>query len=132
MIRRLGRNRLPHPARRDDDANPPNPVDPGALTPALRRRIDEAAIRALGAPIEEIVPPGELRDMLYSVFVKAVQQKPRPIPPETLDFVERCRAHGMVVTPGAGSKYLRGPLQIGDPNRSILTDAILEERYGCE
>jgi hypothetical protein len=132
MIRRLGRRRFPHPRDAGEDANARCSADLSALTPELRHRIDEAAVRSFGAPIEEIVPPGELRDLLYNIFIKAVQQKPRPIPPETLAFVERCRANGMVVTPGAGPRYLRGPLQIGDPNGSLLTDAILEERYGCE
>lgn len=101
------------------------------ISPELRQRIDTAAKEKLGAPIDEIVPPGHLRDMLYRVFVEGLQREPRPISKQTMEFVERCRAAGLVVTPGAGPKYLREPLSIpGLEGRSILTEAILEERYG--
>lgn len=102
-----------------------------AITPELRERIDATAREKLGATIDEVVPPGDIRDMLYRAFVEALQREPRPIPKHTMEFVERCRAAGLVVTPGAGPKYLREPLSIpGLEGRSILTEAILEERYG--
>ncbi|HET7231489.1 MAG TPA: hypothetical protein VFJ16_15880 [Longimicrobium sp.] len=105
--------------------------DPAAFAPEFRERLDAAARRAFGAPIEEIVPPGDVRDLLYEVLTNALNRKPRPISPEMMELVESSRAAGLVVTPGAGPSYLREPLRIeGAEGRSLLTDAILEERYG--
>lgn len=102
-----------------------------AISPELRQRIDVAAREKMGGTIDEIVPAGEIRDLLYRVFVEVLQSEPRPVSKKTMEFVERCRAAGLVVTPGAGPQYLREPLTIpGLEGRSILTEAILEERYG--
>jgi hypothetical protein len=107
--------------------------DRGELSPELRERIDGAARRAFGGPIEAIVPPGELREMLYQVFTRAINRKPRPIPRETMDFVRRCRAAGMDVSADGGTGHHRKPLHIKRlDGQSVLTDAILEQRYGCE
>jgi hypothetical protein len=97
-------------------------------TPEFRRRMDAAAREKLGAPIEEIVPPGDLRDMLYRVFEDGLRREPRPVSPEMMELVEHFRALGLVVTPGAGPAYLAEPLELP----ISLTDALLEERYGRE
>jgi hypothetical protein len=99
-----------------------------SYTPEFRRRMDAAAREKLGAPIEEIVPPGDLRDMLYHVFEDGLRREPRPVSPEMMELVEHFRVLGLVVTPGAGPAYLAEPLELP----ISLTDALLEERYGRE
>ncbi|HEX8906399.1 MAG TPA: hypothetical protein VF771_16235 [Longimicrobiaceae bacterium] len=92
----------------------------------FRAKVQEEARLHLGGTIEEMVSDPDLREVLYAVFATGLRREPRPISPEMMETVNRLRAAGLVVTPGAGPQYLPKPLNLG----VSLSDAILEERYG--
>jgi hypothetical protein len=97
--------------------------------PEFRERVQEAARERMGVRLDEVELDPESREMFYDVFATMLRTPPKPIPPETMEMVERLRAAGLHVTPGHGDLSHRKPLDI--PGIS-LTDAVLEERYGAE
>lgn len=90
-------------------------------------RVQAESRKRFGGTIEEIVTDPELREIAYDALATGLRQKPRAIPPDVLEVVERLRAAGITATPGSCDiRDLPAPVKLG----FSLSDAVLEERYG--